>query len=164
MQGGLHAECSDDGILCTGGFVPLKIAPSTLGEYVGRGVFAVSPIPKGTLICTYNGKVVVPYSEASEEQLSNGYCFYSATTWAIYIPISHTTTSHAIKNPAIMINDSMNHLVINTRFKVDHKNKKVSIVSTKNIKQGEELFISYGSSYWAGMEDRITPVSILNNQ
>jgi SET domain-containing protein len=37
----------------------------------------------------------------------------------------------------------------NTVFEGDLENKKVYVVSLRDIEPGEELFVSYGEGYWA---------------
>jgi SET domain-containing protein len=48
-----------------------------------------------------------------------------------------------------MLNDSHGTLYSNNcKFVVDLENDTVSVWSIRDIKEGDELFISYGEEYW----------------
>lgn len=154
-------ETSGDVVQCTGGNVPLWIGPSSLGPSAGRGVFAGAHIPKGTVLCEYGGDVVHP-SELTEAELDNGYTFLCAKTLAVYVPLSQTSTQHAVSNPGILINDPLNPRARNVRYSVGHRRRGISIVATKRITKGEELYAYYGPSYWTELkpDHDVQPVAI----
>jgi SET domain-containing protein len=48
-----------------------------------------------------------------------------------------------------MLNDSFNsNFKNNCEFRVDEEKQTVSVWSLRQIEAGEELFISYGDTYW----------------
>ena len=113
----------------------LKINYSNIEE-AGFGVFALEFIPKNTFIAFYEGKII-------NEHFTGEY----------YFEINESNGIDAGEFPRCfmaMINDSRGSLFQNNcKFVIDYKNFLVEIWSTKNIEPNQELFISYGSSYWS---------------
>ena len=109
----------------------LYISPSTIKE-AGNGVFTNDLILKNTFIDTYRGN------------------YQSIPTSKYYFSIHDTYGIDAVNYPRCymaMLNDVVNsNYKPNCEFIVsgDH----VSVWSTRDIHQGEELFISYGDDYW----------------
>jgi SET domain len=50
------------------------------------------------------------------------------------------------------INDPLNETLRNVKYVPDVPNKRAAVVSLRRIEPGEELFVSYGSAYWAQQE------------
>ena len=100
----------------------------------GLGVFAGEEIQEHTLIDHYMG------------------AYQMIPTSPYYFHIKDGVGIDAGNYPRCymgMINDSINsRFENNCTFVIDQTNNKVSVWSIKKIECGEELFISYGDSYW----------------
>jgi len=111
----------------------LEIRNSAIKE-AGLGVYVLEDIPKDTLIDHYLGE------------------YLSLPTSKYYLQIKDGLGIDAGNYPRCymgMINDSFNsHFKNNCTFIIDESNNTVSVQSLRDIKAGEELFISYGEDYW----------------
>lgn len=117
----------------------LYIDDSKIKE-AGLGVFTNEIIPKNTIIDEYKGELV----EISEYKF-NPY-MYSLKDNQSKIIIDASKLPRCYMG---MLNDSINSKFKNNcEFEPDIENKKVYIVSTRDIQAGEELFIGYGYNYW----------------
>jgi hypothetical protein len=102
----------------------------------GFGVFANEFIPKNTICGTYDGKCII-----------GGYKM-KHSNYLIFI--SKKLSIDAQEYPRCymaMINDAYNSDFVNNCIFI-YKKKKVIIMTTQDINIGDELFVSYGSSYW----------------
>ena len=113
----------------------LKIDLSNI-QQAGLGVFALENIPKNCFIAYYEGKII------NNNPINSEY----------YFEINEQNGIDAADFPRCymaMINDARGSIETNNcKFVIDYKNFLVEIWAIKNINAGEELFISYGSSYW----------------
>jgi hypothetical protein len=100
----------------------------------GQGVFTAEEIPENTLIDDYLGT------------------YQSIPTSRYYFYIKEGVGIDAGNYPRSymgMINDSFNsNFHNNCTFIIDETKNTVSVESLRHIEAGEELFISYGDSYW----------------
>jgi hypothetical protein len=124
----------------------LYITKSGLQE-AGLGVYTEDFIPDNTIIGEYTGEIVESYNietndyyyELVEPDETNG-------VTGIGIDSSKLPRCYMA-----MINDAQfsKKYSNNTVFEGDVENKKVYVVSLRDIEPGEELFVSYGEGYWA---------------
>ena len=111
----------------------LEISTSTIAN-AGSGVFAKEDIPEKTQIDYYTGQYSrIPLSR-------------------YYVMIREDWGIDAGSYPRCymgMLNDSFTSTFTNNcTFEIDEEKDLVSVWSTRKISAGEELFISYGDSYW----------------
>jgi SET domain-containing protein len=99
----------------------------------GLGVFAGEFIKKGTIIGEYIGK----------NKDSGGDFTYIKSNGKVI------DASDLPRCYCAMINDSIGSKFFNNCIFVEDKNK-VYVVAIENIKEDEELFISYNVDYWRG--------------
>lgn len=117
----------------------------------GKGLFTTISIPVNRRVIYYRGVVMEENDghvnkKISESQRDNhSYCWVlKGSKGNICINSTHTP-----EYKARYVNDSYgSKFKNNLRVIMDHKNKRVTYVSTRNIRAGEELFISYGDGYW----------------
>ena len=115
-------------------------------ENAGNGVYTKESIPNGTLIGYYEGKV------SQDEKYISDYTFTLSKKWfvdGLDYPRSYIA----------MVNDPFNcDFEYNCEFDLlthgkdgkplRFKDRRVFLVSTKDIEAGEELYASYGDDYW----------------
>jgi SET domain-containing protein len=123
----------------------LRIKKSLLPD-AGKGLFTKVEILKGTRIAEYKGKKR-KWVDAKHEDGYNGYLMRVTRSVVIdALPATHTfgryandarglTRVETLKNNAEYISEG-------TRCYID---------ATRNIKAGEEIFVSYGREYWTLM-------------
>ena len=115
----------------------------------GKGVFAKTLIPKGKRLCSYEGELLseqefdkrsdTSYVFEVQKKVSGKYkLFYidarkkKYSNWARYV--------NGVKTPF--------QKKKNLNVRAYQYNEKIFYKTTRNIKEGEELFIDYGDSYW----------------
>jgi uncharacterized protein len=98
----------------------------------GRGMYALSPIPKGACIIEYTGRPATLKQFASNK---GKYLFWTSDSTMIDGNISG--------NKARFINHSC---VPNCE--IDLKNERVYVFAKRNIRPGEELTYDYGKEYF----------------
>ena len=98
----------------------------------GQGVFTLEDIPKDTLIDHYLGTYQTIPTSKYYFHIKDGFGIDAGTYPRCYMG---------------MVNDSVHsNFQNNCTFVVDEND--VSVYSSLDIKAGDELFISYGCSYW----------------
>jgi SET domain-containing protein len=111
----------------------LEIKDSTIKDS-GQGVFTLEDIQKDTLIDHYLGTYQIIPTSKYYFQIKDGFGIDAGTYPRCYMG---------------MVNDSSNsNFRNNCTFVVDENDNTVTVHSLQDIKAGEELFISYGGSYW----------------
>lgn len=120
----------------------LVVKRSTIAG-AGRGLFAKTFIPKGSVITEYKGKITT-WEEADHADGTNLYIYYVSKNHVIDAKGNTEAFAH-------FANDAkgatkMKGVVNNAEYRVS--GKRVFVVAIKNIAAGEEIFISYGKQYW----------------
>jgi hypothetical protein len=113
----------------------------------GLGVYTDDDIPENTIIDEYTGELIESF-----DSVINPYAFEilqpdkENNIMGIFIDASKLPRCYMA-----MINDASIETKFNNNcdFETDIENKKVYLVSTRDIGAGEELFVSYGEDYWA---------------
>lgn len=125
-------------------FFRLEVRPSSVH---GVGVFACERIPAGARIAPYVGGKDMTYSEFKERYTRNG-----KTDWRYVYrrpPWLPQTVNKAwrSRNISNFTNDGR-HGQKRNRVNVAHKSGH--LISTREIRAGQELFLDYGDAYWEG--------------
>jgi len=108
----------------------------------GQGLFTKTAIAKGTRIVEYKGTVTT--WEEAKKDATNGYIYFLKPNYVID-GRDHPKSLARYANDAaglVRAKDNGN----NARFEAD--GLRVFLVATKDIKAGEEIFVSYGKKYW----------------
>ncbi len=112
----------------------------------GLGVFTEDDIPEDTIIDEYRGDLIQSF-----EELDNDYYYQliepNKETGEMGLGVDASKLPRCYM---AMINDATldKKYENNCMFEDDIENKKVYVISTRDIKAGEELFVSYGDYYW----------------
>ena len=116
----------------------VEVKPSTIPN-AGFGLFSLKMIPKDSFICEYNGK------QSKKLNSNNDYTalVQDKNNELVYIDAEDKYCCFGR-----YINDNVKKKKINARFIWDDNLKKAFIFSTRKIKKGEEIFLSYGKKYW----------------
>ena len=126
----------------------LELKPSLIPG-AGLGVFAKADIDAGIILAEYRGAVFLSELESKINKLNNKCLRINNDSF-----IAGTNCIAAFVNDIIDLEESKK----NKDF-IKHKDKdyncsfqrtysKMFVVSTKPIKEGEELYIDYGKNYW----------------
>lgn len=118
------------------------VRKSTL-PYAGKGLFTRVDINKGARIVEYKGRVQ-PWREVKDQDGINGYLMYINRNVVINaLPAVNTLGRYA--------NDAHGLVRISgvrNNSEYVSEGKRCFIEATRNIKAGEEIFVSYGRAYW----------------
>ncbi|MEO6406749.1 MAG: SET domain-containing protein [Ferruginibacter sp.] len=120
----------------------LEVKPSTLPAS-GKGLFTNQPIPKGTRIVEYKGKITT-WTAADHDNGNNAYIYYISRNHVI-------DASKYLSSVARYANDAagLSRVKgINNNSQYVMEGKKIFIESTKSIPAGAEIFVAYGKDYW----------------
>jgi hypothetical protein len=123
----------------------LMIKQSNIPD-AGLGLFAkkenanpnIIVFKKGQKICNYEGEIL------TDEEINERYRGLTAP-YAVALNNHEFIDSALERGVASTANTLPNHN--NASFAIDNRNKRASIRATRNIKQGEEILLSYGRSY-----------------
>jgi len=125
----------------------LRVAPSTING-AGEGLFATEHIAANETIGFYRGEVLT-LREALQlkdrDYLMGGFG-----------PNAHVDASKAFAMPGRYVNDAFDPTRLNARFDKSRKTRSARVVALRDIGEGEEIFASYGRSYWTarGFDER----------
>ena len=117
----------------------LHVAPSTV-KGAGEGLFATQAIAANETIGFYRGEVLTlreAMALKDRDYLMGGFG-----------PNAHVDASKAFAMPGRYVNDSFDPTRLNARFDKSRKTRSARVVALRNIQAGEEIFASYGRSYW----------------
>ncbi len=125
----------------------LRVAPSTIPN-AGRGVFAVSRIPKNTRLGYYRGSIV-PNHEL-RRRYNNSSTVY---TYSLIVSDRRGGKTFSVDNSMPEDGDCILRYINDARSSKKN-NCEFSwygdVYTLRDINKGEELFISYGNDYWKG--------------
>ena len=120
----------------------LKVKRSTL-KGAGKGLFTRKPIPKGTKIVEYRGKVTT-WKEVNDREGLNGYIYYVNRKHVI----DAWSTRAAMARYANDARGLVRTTGIRNNSSYETEGLKVFIVAAKNIPAGSEILVGYGKEYW----------------
>jgi SET domain-containing protein len=113
----------------------------------GKGLFAKKAIKKGTHICLYFG-VLVPREQVYEGFYESDYLLeQKGNDWII-------DSADPLSCLGRYANDSLSLQKSNTDFGFYEKPFSGFLYATRNIKKGEELYVSYGINYWMSVKEK----------
>lgn len=128
----------------------LFVNESTLPN-CGKGLFTKIDIKKGSLIVEYKGEKIT-WAEGLKRNENHAF----QSPYLFYITAKNCIDAeYTLDALARYANDAKGHtkvkgLTNNAEYAVI---KRVPyIMATKNIKAGEEIFVSYGDDYWKAMK------------
>ena len=116
----------------------IRIKASTLGVKAGMGLFAAKEFRKGEKITLYTGDWLY-----DDEYVWGGNYLFG------YSQEKMVDAARTNAGPGRYVNDPKGSgKSPNVVFSIDRRNKLVVMRASKLIRSGEELFVSYGRSYW----------------
>jgi SET domain-containing protein len=122
----------------------LYLRPSHIPN-AGLGLYTDSPIAKGEDVIEYTGEILTwKECEKRDGEGKGGYFFYISSRHCI-------DARPDVCAMGRYANDAMGLVrVPGLRNNCDYINRKrrIYIVARRNIKAGEEIFVSYGKDYW----------------
>ena len=128
----------------------LQVRPSSI-EAAGNGLYALSAFENGATITFYGG---IRMSE--NIYLSNTSIFPPGLDAYLletpYMFIDGRTNFRLAVELGRWITHSKNRA--NCKFVVDGEDGTVSVRATRDIEEGEELFLNYGNNYWTREEEK----------
>ena len=112
------------------------ISESNLSD-AGMGLFANKIFKKDDIIVDYSGELL------TMEQARNSDSYY-------LFKVGKDTVIDAENSESLgrYCNDPIKFSKYNAKIKAHTKTETASIVATKKIKKGEEIYVSYGIDYW----------------
>eukprot|EP00928_Gymnodinium_smaydae_P076761 TRINITY_DN59830_c0_g1_i1.p1 TRINITY_DN59830_c0_g1~~TRINITY_DN59830_c0_g1_i1.p1 ORF type:complete len:225 (-),score=18.18 TRINITY_DN59830_c0_g1_i1:343-1017(-) len=123
----------------------LEIRASSLGAEAGLGLFTTQAIPAESVICIYSGKT---YRTRDALKLQD-------KSYLMRVgPQLYVDAHDCMHVLARYINDCRNPAIYNVVFDKQLDAGYALVVSTRNIRAGEELFVDYGKWYWASSTPR----------
>ena len=118
----------------------LRVAPSTVPD-AGEGLFATERIARGEIIGFYRGEVLTlreAMALQDRDYLMGGFGVNA-----------HVDAQRAFAMPGRYVNDVFDAGRRNARFEKSRATRSAKVVALRTIEEGEEIFASYGRSYWS---------------
>jgi hypothetical protein len=106
----------------------------------GMGLYSSIRIQKGQTICCYWGHIHNFHSSQRLDDTS----YLMLVSGDVFVdpgPLPQIKARY--------INDPLNDAYVNCMFVPEPKFHRCAVVATRDIKCGEELFVSYGEAYWS---------------
>jgi SET domain-containing protein len=116
----------------------------------GKGLFTKKPIPKGTRIVEYKGRVT-SWKDADHRNGGNGYIYY-VKRYHVIDALPYKKALARFANDARGMN-RVKGITNNSQYLED--GLKVYIQSTKDIPANAEIFVGYGKEYWDVIRDNL---------
>ena len=106
----------------------------------GDGLFAARNFAAGEILGEYRGRVLSLLQATRLEDRS-----YLMGGFGLN---AHVDARFALDAPGRYVNDNFDKTMLNAEFVKDKAAKRASLVALRAIRRGEELYASYGESYW----------------
>jgi hypothetical protein len=121
----------------------LQPRPSGLGPAAGLGLFyeGQTSLAEGDFLCYYYGHIH-NFQSARDELTDTSYLMNVAGDLLV-------DTGPLPQIRARYINDPLNDVHVNCRFVPDPTHLRSTVVATRAIQSGQELFAAYGDAYWS---------------
>ena len=117
----------------------VEVRPSHIPDS-GHGLFASRDFRVGDVLGEYRGRVLSllqAHRLEDRDYLMGGFGINA-----------HVDARFALDAPARYVNDHFDKSQLNAEFHKDKSKKRALLVATRAIKRGEEIYASYGESYW----------------
>ena len=123
----------------------LRILPSTIPN-AGKGLFVLNKKEPVGAVVIRNGETVCPYGGEliNKDTLEERYGEKTAP-YTVEMSRDRYRDAGCARGVGSLINHSNQRA--NVAFSIDQRAKTVSIKAKRNLKNGEELFVSYGRTY-----------------
>ena len=115
------------------------VARTSLIPSSGLGLFSLCKIPSGSTICFYTGS---RHSYLSQKSLASKSFLLGVSSFFVD-PEDHPSVL------ARYINDPITSTFHNVKYVERPDMYSCAVVATRDIVEGEEIFVSYGETYWA---------------
>ena len=129
----------------------LKVKKSTLPD-AGKGLFTMNEIKKGQIVCEYEGERITWAQATDRNDVDKGGYVYFINNKNCIDAYEYKDTFGRYANDAAGV-ERIPGCRNNSTY--DVVKNRVYIRATRNIKAGEEIFVSYGRSYWNIMKKEI---------
>jgi hypothetical protein len=125
----------------------LRIKPSSI-DGAGKGLSVTRDVPTGGVITDYTGDLVPVQGDdgSADEFQGSAYVLELTRTLALDAARSNTAEGRLINDPRGSGKQA------NARFCINQRAKTVTLRATRPLKKGDEVFVSYGDSYWPKMK------------
>ena len=126
----------------------LEIKPSTIVN-AGIGLFAKADLPAGIIVAEYRGTIFLKETKSKTVSFSdksinlNEDCFILGDNCAACYINDIVNLEESKKGKKLILHSDKKY---NCRFSKSHH--KLFVITTDEIKEGDELFIGYGEQYW----------------
>ena len=120
------------------------VVSKSLIENAGNGLFAAKRLAKAELLCVYRGTKL---SLAQTLKLQISEKDYLMGGFGLNV---HVDASNHPNVLARYINDNFDKSQINVAFRKIERDACALVYTLRAIEPGEELYVSYGESYWRG--------------
>ena len=117
----------------------VEVRPSLI-RGAGDGLFAGVDFAAGAWLGEYRGRVLSLLQAtqlADRDYLMGGFGLNA-----------HVDARFAMNAPARYVNDHFDKERLNARFDKNKEKRTATLVATRAIRRGEEIYASYGESYW----------------
>ena len=119
----------------------LVVKQSTI-ENAGLGLFTLKDFKKNENICNYEGEII------DDKELVNRYGKNNLAPYTIKLANNKYIDCACKRSQGAYINSFRGGSGNNARFIINNKYDRVRLQATRNIKSGQEIFVSYGSNYF----------------
>jgi SET domain-containing protein len=129
----------------------LYVKRSTLPKS-GKGLFTKRHIPRGKVVCEYQGESI-PWSECLKREGAGkgGYFMYVTAKHCIDArPATETLGRYANDAKGFTKVEGLRN---NSFYEI--RGKKVFIIARKNIPEDSEILVGYGKEYWDTLRDTL---------
>lgn len=125
----------------------LRIKPSSI-DGAGKGLSVTRDVPTDGVITEYTGDLVPVRGDDGEADEFQGSAYVLELTRTLALDAARSNTAEGR-----MVNDPTGSgKQANARFCINQRAKTVTLRATRPLKKGDEVFVSYGDSYWPQMD------------
>ena len=106
----------------------------------GDGLFATRDFASGEVLGEYYGRVLSllqAHQLEDRDYLMGGFGLNA-----------HLDAKFSVTAPGRYVNDHFDQSRLNARFDKDKKRRRATVVAIRRIRRGEEVYVSYGETYW----------------
>ena len=116
----------------------LAVKKSNIAD-AGDGLFATKPFKKGQCIAEYRGRRLT-LAQALNLPNTDYLCGFGINL--------HIDSRFTMDSPARYVNDNFDEACLNAVFDRDQSKQYPTLIASRDIHLGEEIYAAYGESYW----------------